>query len=366
MENAGLLVIPDISGFTKFVSETEIAHSRYIIEELLENIINSNEIGLNISEIEGDAVLFYRFGDTPTLDELYKQVEKMFCNFQKKIKNFEARRLCVCEACKNAINLSLKVITHYGEFSTYTVKDFKKLIGKDVIVAHQLLKNDIDLHEYWLVTNNLFNTKETQRLPDWISWQQGNKETENGEVTFHYSMLSQLKEDVEPDPVPLYALEGGKIKVASASKTVDADLISVFSIMGNFSLRSKWQQGVKDVDQISHPIYHVGVRYRINTDKGSKVIYSSSFRESNDTFSLTETDEKKTGEMNIKLKRIADNKTLVTLDYYIKNNFLSRTIFSLFAKKKLEAGLQQSLNNLEVLYKELKAANATWGDKSTK
>src|SRR4051812_7025416 len=144
MENGGLLFIPDISGFTKFVNETEIEHSRYIIEELLENIINSNQIGLNISEIEGDAVLFYRFGKTPTLEDMCHQVELMFCNFQKQIKNYEARRVCQCLACISAVNLSLKVITHYGKFSTYTVKDFSKLIGKDVIVAHQLLKNDID------------------------------------------------------------------------------------------------------------------------------------------------------------------------------------------------------------------------------
>lgn len=201
-------------------------------------------------------------------------------------------------------------------------------------------------------------------MPEWISWQQGNKQTENGDVTFHYSMLSRLKEDVEPDPIPVYSLEDNKIKAASASKTVDAELISVFSILGNFSLRSKWQQGVKNVDEISHPIYHVGVRYRCVTDKGSKIIYGSSFRESSDTFSLTETDEKKTGELNIKLKRLTDDKTLVTFDYYIRNNLLSQTIFSLFTKKKLEAGLQQSLNNLEVLCKELKAANAIWSNKN--
>ena len=39
MDNNGLLFIPDISGFTKFVNEIEIEHSRYIIGELLGNII---------------------------------------------------------------------------------------------------------------------------------------------------------------------------------------------------------------------------------------------------------------------------------------------------------------------------------------
>ena len=83
MENKGLLFIPDISGFTKFVHESEIEHSRFIIQELLEILINANQIGLEISEIEGDAILFYKYGDPPALQELYKQVEKMFCAFHR-------------------------------------------------------------------------------------------------------------------------------------------------------------------------------------------------------------------------------------------------------------------------------------------
>jgi hypothetical protein len=58
MENKGLLFIPDISGFTRFVNETEIGHSRLIIQELLEILINANEVGLEVSEIEGDAILY--------------------------------------------------------------------------------------------------------------------------------------------------------------------------------------------------------------------------------------------------------------------------------------------------------------------
>jgi hypothetical protein len=35
-------------------------------------------MGLEVSEIEGDAVLFYKFGDSPELSLIYEQVEKMF------------------------------------------------------------------------------------------------------------------------------------------------------------------------------------------------------------------------------------------------------------------------------------------------
>ena len=78
MDNQGLLFIPDISGYTKFINNTEIEHSRYIIQELLEVLVNSNNIDLKISEIEGDAILFYRFGEPPSVEEMYQQVEKMF------------------------------------------------------------------------------------------------------------------------------------------------------------------------------------------------------------------------------------------------------------------------------------------------
>src|SRR5204863_7711851 len=113
METRGLLFIPDISGFTRFVSETEIEHSRLIIQELLEVLINSNEMGLEVSEIEGDAILFYKYGEAPDMEQLYKQVEKMFCTFHKHLMAYEFRRYCQCPACTSAIQLSLKIITHY-------------------------------------------------------------------------------------------------------------------------------------------------------------------------------------------------------------------------------------------------------------
>ncbi len=202
MENKGLLFIPDISGFTRFINETEIDHSRLIIQELLELLINANQLGLEISEIEGDAILFYKFGDTPRLDELYQQVEKMFCDFHRQLMAYEVRRFCQCKACTSAINLTLKVITHYGEFTGYNVKNFQKLIGRDIIVAHQLLKNDIEQHEYWLVTDSLLQNNPPPGFAEWMQWNSSSKQTDNGAIAFSYTQLSPLKNGVQSDPLP--------------------------------------------------------------------------------------------------------------------------------------------------------------------
>src|SRR5690606_29112931 len=143
---------------------------------------------------EGDAILFYRFGEPMELEALYRQVEKMFCAFHQHLISYNHRRICQCKACVSAVDLSLKVITHYGEFTTYNVKQFNKLIGKDVIVAHQLLKNDIEQHEYWLVTDSLLQQEPPAGLAGWMKWNSSAKQTESGEIPFHYTQLSSLKE----------------------------------------------------------------------------------------------------------------------------------------------------------------------------
>src|SRR5690349_8799866 len=199
MQNKGLLFIPDISGFTRFVNGTEIDHSRLIIQELLEILINSNELGLEISEVEGDAILFYQFGDSPDLKQIYHQVEKMFQRFHGNLVSYDLHKFCQCKACLSAINLSLKVITHYGEFTGYNVKNFNKLIGKDIIIAHQLLKNDIDDHEYWLVTKNVI-AGSPEGLTDWMKWAASSKQTESGEIDFHYTQLGELKKRLPFQP----------------------------------------------------------------------------------------------------------------------------------------------------------------------
>src|SRR5688572_17933695 len=181
MENRGLLFIPDISGFSKFVNGVEIEHSRFIIQQLLDLLINANDSWLEISEIEGDAILFYKFGEPEQLGALYQQVEKMFLAFHQFLVAYDNRKICQCKACISAVHLSLKVISHYGEFTSLNVRQFNKLIGKDVIIAHQLLKNDIEQHEYWLVTKDLLQNKQPAELAQWMHWDSSIKQTEGGD-----------------------------------------------------------------------------------------------------------------------------------------------------------------------------------------
>jgi len=352
MENMGLLFIPDISGFTRFVNQTEIEHSSLIIEELLEILINSNQIGLEVSEIEGDAILFYKFGPRPELEEVYGQVKNMFCSFHKGVASYALRRYCYCKACSSAVDLTLKVITHYGEFTGYNVKQFNKLIGKDIIIAHQLLKNDIDLHEYWLVTDNLLTNKEPQGLATWMNWNTSTKQTETGVVPFHYTLLSELKSEIAPDPIPDPALSK-KTKVLSFSRVYETDIITLFHASGDFNFRAKWVDGVKRVEEVGHFLPRVGMRCRTILESGEVVTYSSNYYYSEDRIEFCENEEGSGVATYFTLEKIETMRTKLTIDYYIENNPIKQFVFNLLQKRKIQYRYTKSVINLEPLVREI-------------
>jgi len=353
MENRGLLFIPDISGFTRFVNETEIGHSRLIIQELLEILINANETGLEISEIEGDAILFYKFGGIPDLEALYKQVEKMFCEFHRHLVAYDRHRFCQCKACVSAVDLTLKVITHYGEFAGYNVKNFNKLIGKDIIVAHQLLKNDIQQHEYWLVTNSLVQDHALSGYAQWMEWDSSVKQTENGEIPFHYTQLSRLKDQIGPDE-SLQPVPAEKAAMITLRREYATDIITLFHATGDFNYRHRWLDGVKAVEQVSHFLPRVGMKCRCTLENGEAMVYSSSYSYQENRIEFSETDEKGSATMYYVLEAMGDSRTRLTLTYYLKRNWIRQVLFSLQRKKKMEESLRKSLMNLDALVKEIK------------
>jgi hypothetical protein len=348
MENRGLLFIPDISGFTRFVNEIELEHSQHIIQQLLEVLINANQVGLEVSEIEGDAILFYKFGTPLELETLYRQVERMFCEFHRHLNAYDQRKICQCHACVAAINLSLKVITHYGEFTTYQVKNFSKLIGKDVIVAHQLLKNDIEQHEYWLVTNNFLNDAQPVDLEQWMKWNASAKQTETGNVLFHYTHLNELKKQIPPEPDPQIELSD-KVKMISVSKEYDVDIKTLCFTVVHFEFRHQWKVGVKTVDEVEHFLPGVGSRHRHVLENGKEVLmYTSSFSYNpEEKIQFSETDEKRKSATYYTVEKISDHKSRLTMDFYLHKNFIQQILFNLGEKKKMELCLHQSLENLE-------------------
>lgn len=169
MKAPGLIFIPDISGFTALMNDISLEVAVEVLPDLLNSIISANRMDLRVAEIEGDAILFYRTGAPPTLDEVVGQCQ-VFCH------EFRQRLVALRDAHSFSeisrgilLNLGLKFIVHYGDFTALTLRERVKLVGREVVVAHRLLKNQVDCTKYVLFTESFLTASGNTLLPDLLS-----------------------------------------------------------------------------------------------------------------------------------------------------------------------------------------------------
>ena len=111
----GMILIPDISGFTNFVATTDPEVGINVIRELLDTVIDNNPLPVNLSEVEGDALLFYRVGKPLPVRELLLAVAQMNDAFNEKFAELKLKY-------NLAGKLIMKFIVHFGELAVYEIK----------------------------------------------------------------------------------------------------------------------------------------------------------------------------------------------------------------------------------------------------
>lgn len=149
----GVLVLADISGFTQFVTATELEHGPPIIAALLEEVMRQLSPPLEIQEVEGDAV--FALGPDGALvppAKLIGVLDEAFAAFRNRQREMQADDSCSCNACRNVWRLDLKIVAHHGRFLRQLVGGRGQVAGADVILAHQLLKNGLGKRAYLLLT----------------------------------------------------------------------------------------------------------------------------------------------------------------------------------------------------------------------
>ncbi len=153
-----LLLIADISGYTRFISSHRfsLAHAQDAVARLLEAIIDSAK-PFQLAKLEGDAAFLYAegAGGAPLLESV-KSIRRAFAARRRKLT--ERSALCSCSACTQVGSLQLKFVAHEGEIAYQRVKRFTELAGLDVILVHRMLKNEVPISEYVLVTDVLKQT----------------------------------------------------------------------------------------------------------------------------------------------------------------------------------------------------------------
>jgi hypothetical protein len=241
------ILIADMKGYTDFISSTELEHSSHIVNELLELIVEADTLGLTVSEIEGDAVLFYKTGGAIPCDDLVKQCLTTFGNFHRRLKIIERDSICQCGACQGASDLGLKFVAHFGPLKEISVANFRKASGLDMIVAHRLLKNDIQAEEYVLVTDPYLEQLE-QGLGCDLNWQDSVQSyADIGEVVIHYAMLDDVRAHIpEPTPRSTPVIPEGD---DAMSLEIAAPLLTVYARLIDTEGKRDWVVGLQEIER---------------------------------------------------------------------------------------------------------------------
>jgi Protein of unknown function (DUF2652) len=312
-----LLFIPDISGFTQFVTETEISHSQHIVQELLEILIESNDLGMEVCEIEGDAIFFFRTGSRPSVISLLQQVEKMFTRFHSHLKLYEHQRICPCGACKAAITLTLKVVAHFGEVAGLAIRDHRKLFGKDVIVVHRLLKNNLDKKEYVLFTDSLDDAAEANSLPSWYMPHRATEQYDVGEVPFSFADLADLHKNVRAE-LPVHN-SAAKTYVAFAEKQpIDHSMQDVFNTLLAMQRSAMAERGS------GNAILKIGESHPCLITRNNNRNVVESVTMSEDRIEMVEMSEKGVAGYRYIMDKAAPDKTNLSIEMLVRNNAFFR------------------------------------------
>jgi hypothetical protein len=141
----GYLLLADISGYTKFLTGTELEHSHAIVTELTKLIRAALCPPMQFVKLEGDAVFCFAPQEAfPNGELLVELVESCYFDFTNRLLNMTRSTTCTCDACRAIDGLDLKFVAHNGTFIVDRDEDGRlDLAGPDVILVHRLLKNTI-------------------------------------------------------------------------------------------------------------------------------------------------------------------------------------------------------------------------------
>jgi Protein of unknown function (DUF2652)/Polyketide cyclase / dehydrase and lipid transport len=137
---SGFLVIADLTGYTAYLSGSEIEHAPAIAGDLLETIVGRLEPPFRLAKFEGDAAFLFAEDRRADGSLLLDAVEAAYLAFRRRLRSIDQATTCDCNSCRLAPRLDLKLFVHHGAFVHGRIAGRDELAGPDVIVVHRLLK----------------------------------------------------------------------------------------------------------------------------------------------------------------------------------------------------------------------------------
>jgi hypothetical protein len=136
----GFLVIADLTGYTFYVSQSELEHAPAIAGDLLETIVGRLDPPFRLAKFEGDAAFLFVEDGRADSSLLLDAIEACYLAFRRRLRSIDQATSCDCNSCRLAPRLDLKLFIHHGTYVRSRIATRDELAGTDVILVHRLLK----------------------------------------------------------------------------------------------------------------------------------------------------------------------------------------------------------------------------------
>lgn len=144
MTQTGFLLIADITGYTIFLTRSELEHAQGILDALFKSIFAEIKPPIVLSNLQGDAALTYLpDAKVPQRQFPLDAIERIYCGFANTLAAMRLNTTCTCNACRNMGELDLKFFLHHGAYALQAMAGRTELQGAEVIRLHRLMKNAV-------------------------------------------------------------------------------------------------------------------------------------------------------------------------------------------------------------------------------
>lgn len=244
------LVLADISGYTSYLAGVELDHAQDILADLTDAVVRALRPTFRLAKLEGDAAFAYVVTDVIDGSALQDTIEHCYIAFRRRLRDIGQASQCECNACTYIPRLDLKFVVHHGLIAKQRMAGREELVGRDVIVVHRLLKNNVQtalgMSAYALYTDDCVRV---MGLADpAAAGLVGHRETYEfvGEVSGWVRDLDAVWQQAEASSASIVAVADA---AWSTSLTFEGPPAVAWEWVTSPARRLKWQMGVDALNE---------------------------------------------------------------------------------------------------------------------
>ena len=238
---AGFLVIADLTGYTAYLSRSELEHAPAIAGDLLVTIVGRLDPPFRLAKFEGDAAFLFVEDGRADGSLLLDAIEASYVAFRRRLRSIDQATSCDCNSCRLAPQLDLKLFVHHGSYVRSRIAGRDELAGSDVILVHRLLKGAAAAaareHGFALFTGAAIDALGIERTSQGL--------TAAEESIEHLGKISTFTLDLEARWQAESGVRrldvGGTETILDFVATMDADPSVVWAHLTSPALRTLWE-----------------------------------------------------------------------------------------------------------------------------